>query len=219
MIPATALVVVDGGGGSAVGVRSGGGRGQERDESNWKEAHSTAPPIVPLRQRVEAEEEEDDEEEDEEEDGEEDGDEGMADEPRDSVAGSSGSGTIDNNRGGFRGGRYYGDKRPRVRRAWGQAADDDAGVVLPEGAAGVAALPTAPAAGRRTWGIGAGSGGGIDRDSGGGNGGGIEARKVQQVGGGETGGGGGGSDSSEGSRNSFYPYDQSQLEVGQQSKR
>ena len=238
MIPATALVVVDGGGGggghvggNAFGARSDDGRGQEHDES--KHSRNTAAPVAPLKERAEADGEEDEDEEDEEEEDEGENEEGekdqkgIAEKSNDDVAGSSGSGTIDTNRGSFRGENYYGGKRPRVRRAWGQAADytaNDAGVVLPAGAAGAAGVGSASAAsavGRRKWGIGSGSGSSIGPDSrSGGDGGGTETRTVQQVGGGRTrteggggGGGGGGSDSSEGSRNSYYPYDQSQLEV------
>ncbi|CAM9506541.1 unnamed protein product, partial [Ectocarpus fasciculatus] len=218
MIPATALVVVDGGGGgggeggkggvsgrddgnqSVVGVRSGGGHGRldagaAADNDAAKHPAAVASGLRREENGGEGEEEED--EEDEEEDDEEEDEEGEGEAGgRQGKVVEAGPGSGLNSRGSFRDSENDREKRrpgTRVRRAWGQATDtsENADVVLPLGAAAAAATE-----GRRDLGIGGGGGGG-----GGTQGTTTQTSRAEQ-----------GSDSSEGSRNSYYPYDQSQLE-------
>ncbi|CAM9395099.1 unnamed protein product [Ectocarpus sp. 12 AP-2014] len=228
MIPATALVVVEGGGGEGgsgvrdggrggnrgvANVRSGGGHGRleagaadDNDAAKRVAAAASGSSLGRGENGGEEEEEEDEEEEDEEDEDEEDEDEDGEGEAggRRGRRSDAEPGSGSNSRGSFRDSEYDREQRRpgiRVRRAWGQAADTskNADVVppLPLGAAAVEAA--AAAEGGRDLGVAGGGGGG-------GGGGGTQGTTAQ------TSRGEAGLDSSEESRNSYYPYDQSQLE-------
>ncbi|CAM9898204.1 unnamed protein product, partial [Ectocarpus sp. 8 AP-2014] len=231
MIPATALVVVEGGGGEGGGggrdggrggnrgvtsVRSGGGHGRleagaadDNDAAKRLAAVASGASLGREENGGEEEEEDDEEEDEEEEDEEEDEEDGQGEaggrQRRRSDAEPGGG---SNSRGSFRDSEHDREQRrpgTRVRRALGQAADtsENADVVLPlplGAAAAAAAAEAAEAEGRRDSGVGGGGRGG------GGGGGGTQGTTAQ------TSRGEAGLESSEESRNSYFPYDQSQLE-------
>ncbi|CAB1109677.1 unnamed protein product [Ectocarpus sp. CCAP 1310/34] len=225
MIPATALVVVEGGGGEGGGgVRDGGrggnggvasvrsGGGHDRLEAGAADDSYAAKRLAAVASGSSLGREKNGGEEEEEEDEEEDEDEDEDEEDEDGEGEAGGTrgrrsdaepGGGSNNRGSFRDGEYDREQRRpgiRVRRAWGQAADtsENADVVLPLPPGAAAVEAAAAAEGPRVVG---------DAGGGGGGGGGWTEGTTAQPSRGEA-----GLDSSEESRNSYYPYDQSQLE-------